>query len=73
MMIDLVLRAPRGSAPGNSLAVVVIAVYSFLALRRVYAQGRFLTVLKMVVLLLGYLVALIVTMIFTLALTALTV
>lgn len=73
MMIDLAVRAPRGSGPGNSLAVVVIAVYSFLALRRVYAQGRFLTVLKMVVLLLGYLVALIVTMMLTLALTALTV
>jgi hypothetical protein len=73
LVIDLVARSPENSRPGNGLAVLVIAVYSFLALRRVYGQGRFLTAFKMVVLLLGYLVALIVTMAFTLALTAVTV
>jgi hypothetical protein len=53
--------------------VLVIAIYSFLALRRVYGQGRFKTMVKMFVLLIGYIVALIVTMILTLALTVVTV
>jgi len=73
LVIDLAVRAPEQSRPGNGLAVLVIAIYSFLALRRVYGQGRFVTVIKMVVLLLGYIVALIVTMILTLALTVFTV
>jgi len=73
LVIDLVAGAPAQSRPGNGLAVLVIAVYSFLALRRVYGQGRFLTAIKMQLLLLGYLVALIVTMILTLALTVVTV
>ena len=64
------LSFTRNSA---GVAVVIIAVYSFLALRRVYGQGRFLTVLKMVVLFFGYLVAIIATMILTLALTVVTV
>ena len=53
--------------------MLVIAVYSFLGLRRVYGQGRFMTVFKMFVLLIGYIVALIATMILTLALTVVTV
>lgn len=73
LAIDLAARVPEQSRPGNGLAVLVIAIYSFLALRRVYGQGRFFTLIKMVVLLLGYLVALIVTMILTLALTVVTV
>jgi len=73
LVIDLAVGASGESRPGNGLAVFVIAVYSFLALRRVYGQGRFLTVMKMVFLLFGYLVALIVTMILTLALTVVTV
>jgi hypothetical protein len=73
LVIDLAVGASAESRPGNGLAILVIAAYSFLALRRVYGQGRFLTVLKMVVLLFGYLVALIVTMILTLALTVVTV
>ena len=73
MVIDLASLAPEDARPGNGLAVVIIAVYSFLALRRVYGQGRFLTVLKMVVLFFGYLVAIIATMILTLALTVVTV
>jgi len=73
MVIDLASLASEDARPGNGLAVVIIAVYSFLTLRRVYGQGRFLTVLKMVVLFLGYLVAIIATMILTLALTVVTV
>jgi hypothetical protein len=73
LAIDLPLRAAEGKGPGNALAVLVIAVYSFLALRRVYGQGRFFTVVKMAGLLIGYLVALIATMILTLALTVVTV
>lgn len=66
----MVLSARRA---GNGLAVLVIATYSFLALRRVYGQGRFVTAIKMALLLLGYIVALIFTMILTLALTVVTV
>jgi len=73
LAIDLAARASEQTGPGNGLAVLVIADYSFLALRRVYGQGRFFTVIKMVVLLLGYLGARIVTMILTLALTVVTV
>jgi len=73
LVIDLASRAPEQSRPGNGLAVLAIAIYTFLALRRVYGQGRFITVIKMLILLLGYLVALIVTMILTLALTVVTV
>jgi hypothetical protein len=73
MVIDLASWASEDTRPGNGLAVVIIVVYSFLALRRVYGQGRFLTVLKMVVLFFGYLVAIIATMILTLALTVVTV
>ena len=69
-LIDLPLRVPQGSGPGNGLSGLVIMVYSFLALRRVYGRGRLLTIATMVALLLGYLVALIVTMILTLAFTA---
>jgi hypothetical protein len=71
--IDLALAAGDESRPGNGLAVLVIAIYSFLALRRVYGQGRLLTVVKMFILFVGYIVALIVTMILTLALTVATV
>ncbi len=77
MMVGLVhdwsTGAPEGKGWGNAVAVAVIAVYSFFALRRVYGQGRLVTLLKMVVLLVGYFVALIVTMALTLALTAVTV
>ncbi len=73
LVIDLAVGGSEEMRPGNGLAVIVIAVYSFLALRRVYGQGRFLTAIKMVVLLVGYLVALIATMILTLGLTVVTV
>ncbi len=71
--VDLVIGASERSDPGNTVAVVAIAIYTFLALRRVQGQGRLRTIAKMIVLLVGYLVALIVTMILTLAVTALTV
>jgi len=72
LSIDLVTGASERSDPGNIVAVVAIAIYTFLALRRVQGQGRLLTIAKMIVLLVGYLVALIVTMILTLAVTAVT-
>jgi hypothetical protein len=65
--VDAPLGYTSGNGPGNNLSSIVIAVYSFLALRRVYGRGRLGTVATMVVLLLCYLVALIATMILTLA------
>ena len=73
LVTDVALQAPEQSRPGNGLAVLGIAVYSFLALRRVYGQGRLLTIVKMQLLLLGYLVALIITMALTLAAMSLTI
>ena len=73
LLIDLPLRVPEGTGPGNGLAVILIMVNSFVALRRVYSQGQILTAIKMVALLVGYLVALIVTMILTLTMTAVTI
>jgi len=70
-MFDLAVGASEKNGPGGGAAVIAIAVYTFLALRRVQRQGRLLTVAKMVVLMVGYIVALIITMIMTLALTAL--
>ena len=73
LVIDMSLRTSAGQGPGNALAVLVIAVYSFLALRHVYGQGRILTVAKMVGLLIFYIVALIATMFLALALTVVTI
>lgn len=70
--LDLVTGVSERSDPGNAAAVVAIAVYTFLALRRVQGQGKLVTIAKMVLLFVGYLVALIITMMLTLALTALT-
>jgi hypothetical protein len=73
MALNITSGTTDGSGPGDALTVVVLTVYTFLALRRVQGQGRLLTAAKMVVLLLGYLAAVIFTMILTLALTAITV
>ena len=54
---------------GNNVATLAILIYAFLALRRVYAEGRLITMLKLVVLSIGYALALIVTMIATLVVT----
>jgi hypothetical protein len=73
MALNIASGTTDGSGPGDALSVVLIAVYTFLALRRVQGQGRLLTAARMIVLLLGYMAALIATMILTLGLTALTV
>jgi hypothetical protein len=68
--LDLLLghgQASGGLATG--LAQLAIAVYAFLALRRVHRQGRLLTIVKMVALLIGYLVPLLVTMLATVVVT----
>jgi hypothetical protein len=71
MIFDLAIGASEENGPGGAAAVVAIAVYTFLSLRRVQQQGRLMTIAKMVLLLIGYVVALIITMILTLAFTAL--
>lgn len=73
LALNLGLGAAEGEGPGNAFGTAAIMVYTFLALRRVYANGRLVTIAKMFVLLLFYLVALILTMILTLAVTAATV
>ena len=73
LAIDLALGSQKGEGPGDGFSVLTIAIYTFLALRRVYGQGRLITAVKMALLLVCYLVALIVTMILALALTALTI
>jgi hypothetical protein len=73
LALNLALGAAEGEGPGDELGTAAIAIYTFLALRRVYGNGRLVTLLKMFVLLLAYLVALILTMMLTLAATAMTV
>jgi hypothetical protein len=68
--LDTALGASRDQRPGNLLAVLAIAVYTFLALRRFNAQGRLATAAKMVLLAFGYLIAVLMTMLITLAVTA---
>jgi hypothetical protein len=50
---------------GNNIATLGILIYTFLALRRVYGQSRFVTTLKILVLVFGYVVALVTTMLMT--------
>jgi len=54
---------------GNTLATLLIPVYSFLALRRAYGQGWLLTLVKLVVLMVGYAISLAFTMLGTLIVT----
>lgn len=54
---------------GNNVAALAILIYTYLALRRVYSQGRLITTLKLVALILGYVLALVLTMLGTLIVT----
>lgn len=54
---------------GNTLASLLIPVYTFLALRRAYGQGRLITLMKLVVLIVGYAISLALTMLGTLIVT----
>jgi hypothetical protein len=71
MAVNAILRDPQGA--GGPVAQVVVLVYTFLALRRVYGDGRLRTAAKMAVLAFAYLPALILTMLITLFLTWLTI
>ncbi len=71
--LDLALRAAREKGPGGGVAGLAILVYTFLALRRFSGQGRLLTIFKMIAVFITYLAALMVIMLLTLMLTALTV
>lgn len=67
-----VLAEIAGSAVagmGNNVATLAILVYTFLALRRVYSQRRLITTLKLVALIVGYILALVLTMLGTLIVT----
>lgn len=54
---------------GNSAATLALVVYLFLALRRVYGQSRLITTGKFLALLVGYALALMLTMVGTLIVT----
>jgi hypothetical protein len=69
--VDLVGgQADASGGLGTGLANLAIAVYTFVALRRLNGEGRILTILKMIGLLIGYMAPLLVTMLATLAVTA---
>ncbi len=70
-LVDLSIGAMGhdGSGIGNNVAGLTILIYVFLALRRVYAQGRLVTTLKLGVLSIGYALALVMTMLATLVAT----
>lgn len=70
LAVNLLIRG--ADEPGTGFAALVVAVYTFLALRRCYSQSRLLTSGKMLLLFFGYLIALIMTMIATLFATSLT-
>jgi hypothetical protein len=63
------LAGAGGGTTGNSAATLAILVYTYVALRRVYGQGRIVTFGKMAILMLGYAVALVMTMLATLIVT----
>ena len=54
---------------GNTLATLLVPVYTFLALRMVYGQGWLMTLAKLVVLLFGYVMFLSLTLLGTLIVT----
>lgn len=71
MIVDWVVQTPDDGTPGGIGAILALAVYTFFALRRVFSQGRLVTVSKMVLLGIGYLTVMVgtvfVTMVATLA------
>ena len=73
LALDLGFGGEADGGPGDAISVIAITVYTFMALRRVYGQGRLITVAKMSVLLIAYLVPLIATMMLALALTVVTI
>jgi hypothetical protein len=70
-LVDLSIRAVVGDGEGigNSVAILAILIYTFLALRRVYQQGRASTLFKLVMVSIGYALALVLTMLGTLIVT----
>lgn len=54
---------------GNTLASLPIPVYTFVTLRRAYGQGRLITLMKLVVLIVGYAISLALAMVGTLIIT----
>jgi hypothetical protein len=71
--VDTATGGDVGQGWGNLGATLALLAYTFIALRRVYGQGRMLTGLKLVLLLVGYLISLVLTMMLTLILTAFTI
>jgi len=70
-LVDLSIKAAGGDAEGigNSVAILAILIHAFLALRRVHQQGRASTLFKLVMLSVGYALALVLTMLGTLIVT----
>ncbi len=71
LLVDIAVGIPKG--PGNGAAVLAIAIYTFLALRRCFSQTRLRTIAKMFALLFGYFASLLVTMAIALLATSLTI
>ncbi len=65
--IDALIGTASDGGIGSILANIMIAVYLFLALRQLHRQGRVVTAAKMVALFFGYLFALLITMLCTVA------
>jgi hypothetical protein len=70
--IDWLLSTPSNDGPGGVAALLAIAVYTFLALGRVWSQGRIVTLGKMILLGIAYLGVLTITLILTVIATAAT-
>ncbi len=67
------LRAPESIATiATAIVAIYIPVYLFLAMRRVYGQGRLATTFKYLLLGIGYFTCLVITFTLTVIITALT-